>query len=121
MSGSSPVVVRYWAAAKAAVGVAEERYDAPGDLAALLAAVRARHGAGSRLAEVLGRCSYLVDEVSPGRRAPADVAVLPGSVVDVLPPFAGGSGADDAARMPAAAAGSATAGTPVAREWLTRT
>ena len=110
MSGSSQVVVRYWAAAKAAVGVAEERYDAPGDLAALLAAVRARHGAGSRLAEVLGRCSYLVDEVSPGRRAPADVAVLPGSVVDVLPPFAGGS----------CATGSDRSGTTAARNLLAR-
>jgi sulfur-carrier protein len=93
MTGSPQVVVRYWAAARAAVGVDEERYDAPADLGALLDALRARHGAGSRLAEVLGRCSYLVDEVSPGRRAPGDVPVPAGAVVDVLPPFAGGSGA----------------------------
>jgi molybdopterin converting factor small subunit len=93
VTGSPEVVVRYWAAARAAAAVAEERYDAPADLGALLDAVRARHGAGSRLAEVLARCSYLVDEVSPGRRAPADVPLHAGAVVDVLPPFAGGSGA----------------------------
>lgn len=93
MTGSSEVVVRYWAAARAAAGQAEERYAAPADLGALLDAVRARHGAASRLAEVLARCSYLVDEVSPGRRPPSDVPVPAGAVVDVLPPFAGGSGA----------------------------
>lgn len=91
MTGSSDVVVRYWAAAKAAVGKAEESYAAPGNLATLLDAVRARHGAGSRLAEVLVRCSYLVDGVSPGRRPHAEVEVPAGTVVDVLPPFAGGS------------------------------
>jgi molybdopterin converting factor small subunit len=97
------VVVRYWAAAKSAAGVAEETFEPPADLAALLDAVRARHGADSRLAEVLQRCSYLVDEVSPGRRAPVEVALAPGVVVDVLPPFAGGSRALDA--EPAGTAG----------------
>ena len=91
MTGSSDVVVRYWAAARAAVGKAEESYPAPGNLAALLDAVRTRHGSGSRLVEVLARCSYLVDEVSPGRRPHAEVEVPAGTVVDVLPPFAGGS------------------------------
>ena len=92
---TAQVLVRYWAAAKAAAGVSEERFDAPADLGALLDAVRERHGARSRLAEVLARCSYLVDEVSPGRRDPADVALPPGAVVDELPPFAGGSGAGE--------------------------
>jgi molybdopterin converting factor small subunit len=96
MTDPTQVLVRYWAAAKAAAGVNEERFDAPADLASLLDAVRARHGARSRLADVLARCSYLVDEVSPGRRALADVALAPGAVVDVLPPFAGGS-ADEVA------------------------
>jgi molybdopterin synthase sulfur carrier subunit len=95
VTGSGVVVVRYWAAAKAAVGLAEEQFDAPDDLGALLGAVLARHGADSRLAEVLGRCSYLVDEVSPGRRSPSQVPLAPGAVVDVLPPFAGGSGAGE--------------------------
>lgn len=83
------VTVRYWAAAKAAAGVPEEQVDAAGTLASLLDAVRALHG--EELDRVLGRCSYLVDEVSPGRTPPAEVAVPDGSVVDVLPPFAGGS------------------------------
>jgi molybdopterin converting factor small subunit len=99
---TAPVLVRYWAAAKAAAGVREESFDGPADLGALLDAVRARHGAGSRLADVLERCSYLVDEVSPGRRGPADVALAPGAVVDVLPPFAGGS-ADHAIAVPGTA------------------
>jgi sulfur-carrier protein len=97
VTAPAPVLVRYWAAAKAAAGVAEERFDAPDDLAGLLAAIRTRHGGGSRLAEVLARCSYLVDEVSPGRRDPVDVALAPGAVVDVLPPFAGGSADEDTA------------------------
>ena len=92
MRDLSQVVVRYWAAAKAAVGAPEESYPAPGTLALLLDAIRVRHAASPRVAEVLLRCSYLVDEVSPGRRAPGDVEVAGGTVVDVLPPFAGGSG-----------------------------
>jgi molybdopterin converting factor small subunit len=91
MTASTEVVVRYWAAAKAAVGLAEETFPAEPDLGALLDAVRGRHRADPRVAEVLARCSYLVDEVSPGRRLPSDVALAPGAVVDVLPPFAGGS------------------------------
>ena len=75
---SEVVVVRYWAAAKAAAGRPDEEYPAVGTLAELLDAVRARYGEGSQLDVVLGRCSYLVD-------------VRPGAVVDVLPPFAGGS------------------------------
>jgi molybdopterin converting factor small subunit len=84
------VTVRYWAAAKAAAGMPEESLDAAGTLASLLDVVRAAHG--EELATVLARCSYLVDEVSPGRAAHADVVVVDGAVVDVLPPFAGGSG-----------------------------
>lgn len=83
------VTVRYWAAAKAAAGVAEEQVEAVASLAGLLDAVRALHG--DELDRVLGRCSYLVDEVSPGRTPHAEVALADGAVVDVLPPFAGGS------------------------------
>ena len=92
MTDLSQVVVRYWAAAKAAAGASEESYPATATLALLLDAVRERHADSPRVAEVLLRCSYLVDEVSPGRRAPEDVEVPGGAVVDVLPPFAGGSG-----------------------------
>jgi len=83
------VTVRYWAAAKAAAGVAEEQVDVTGSLADLLDAVRAVHD--EALGRVLGRCSYLVDEVSPGRTPHAEIALVDGAVVDVLPPFAGGS------------------------------
>ena len=81
------VTVRYFAAARAASGVPEEQVSVPSGstLADLLRVVVDRHGAG--LERVLGRCSYLLDEVAvPGHDTP-----LPdGCAVDVLPPFAGG-------------------------------
>lgn len=80
----STAVVRYWAAAKEAAGVAEEELPA-GRLADVLDAARARHGA--RLGVVLDRCSFLVD----GRQARPDTSVPPGAAVEVLPPFAGGA------------------------------
>jgi molybdopterin converting factor small subunit len=83
------VRVRYWAAAKAAAGVPEEDVDAAGTLAGLLDAVREAHG--QPLAGVLARCSFLVDEVTAGTAPHDQVAVPDGAVVDVLPPFAGGS------------------------------
>ncbi len=83
------VTVRYWAAAKAAAGLAEEQVEPAGTLAALLDGLRAQHG--PELATVLARCSYLVDEVSPGKVPHTQVVVLDGAAVDVLPPFAGGS------------------------------
>jgi molybdopterin synthase sulfur carrier subunit len=77
--------LRYWAAAKAAAGVAEEPYDAA-TLAEALAAAAARHG--DELGRVLGRCAFLVD----GQRAERPTVLPEGGVVEVLPPFAGGSG-----------------------------
>lgn len=84
------VTVRFWAAARAAAGSAEETYDDVTTLAAVLDAARTRHAAGE-LPRVLQRCSYLVDEVSPGSRPHASVVLRDGSVIEVLPPFAGGS------------------------------
>ncbi len=80
-------LVRYFAAAKAAAGVGEDRVEAT-TLAEALAAVRSLHG--PRFEEVLARCSYLVDGHPAGTRDHGSVAVPPGSVVDCLPPFAGG-------------------------------
>ncbi|MCX6462518.1 MAG: MoaD/ThiS family protein [Pseudonocardiales bacterium] len=81
------VVVRYFAAARAAAGTETEKVDAdPGaTVADVLAAVAAEHG--PELARVLERCSFLLDEVAVRDRSavPAD-----GAVLDVLPPFAGG-------------------------------
>lgn len=81
--------IRYWAAARAAAGIGEERYDAAATLAELLAAARAAH-AGDGLAKVLARCSWVVDETPVGGRRHDSVRLAADSVVDALPPFAGG-------------------------------
>lgn len=83
------VTVRYWAAARAAAGQEDESYEGVQSLAELLTQVRRRHVDGV-LPGVLARCSYLVDEVSPGLLDYAGVALVDGAVVEVLPPFAGG-------------------------------
>lgn len=75
--------VRWFAAAAEAAGCAEGTY--PGaTVAELLEAATERHGA--RLGAVAARCAVLVE----GRRAEPATPVPAGSVVDVLPPFAGG-------------------------------
>ena len=77
------LVVRYFAGARSAAGVTEEKLEA-GSLGELLAAVSASR---PRLAEVLPACSFLVDGLAWKDRS----APLPASAtVDVLPPFAGG-------------------------------
>ncbi|MBK3578225.1 MoaD/ThiS family protein [Streptomyces sp. MBT65] len=81
------VTVRYWAAAKAAAGIAEEPYDAA-TLAEALAEVRERHP--GELACVLLRCSFLVDGDPVGTRGHETVRLAEGGTVEVLPPFAGG-------------------------------
>ncbi|MEV4454901.1 MoaD/ThiS family protein [Microbispora sp. NPDC049633] len=77
--------IRYWAAAKDAVGVPEEAFDAE-TLGDLLAQV-SRDPAVER---VLRRCSFLVDGAPAGTRDPAAIDLPEGAVVEVLPPFAGG-------------------------------
>ncbi|GHK02906.1 thiamine biosynthesis protein ThiS [Streptomyces sp. Y2F8-2] len=79
--------VRYWAAAKAAAGVAEEPYDAT-TLAEALDAARERHP--GELVRVLKRCSFLVDGDPVGTREHETVRLAEGGTVEVLPPFAGG-------------------------------
>jgi sulfur-carrier protein len=79
------VTVRYWAGAREAAGVDDERVDAA-SVAQVLALLTAR---GGRLAEVVSRSSVLVD----GRVVRADgpdVPLADGQTVEVLPPFAGG-------------------------------
>lgn len=78
--------VRYFAAAKAAMGIGSEQVDAAlvPNLGALIADATARVPAA---ALVLAKCSFLVDGAASTDRAtplPAD------GLVDVLPPFAGG-------------------------------
>ena len=83
------VTVRYWAAAKHAAGVAEERLDAA-TLAEALAVALARRPAAAEFRAVLDRSSFLVDGEQAGRRGADSVALAEGSVIEVLPPFAGG-------------------------------
>jgi sulfur-carrier protein len=76
--------IRYWAAARAAAGTAEEPFD--GDtLGAVLDTAAAAHGAD--LARVFTAASFLVD----GRRTGRDAVLADGATIEVLPPFAGGS------------------------------
>jgi len=79
--------LRFWAAAKAAAGIAEEPYDAT-TLAEALAAARARHG--DALGRVLDRSTYIVDDAPVGGRPHDSVRLTDGGSVEVLPPFAGG-------------------------------
>lgn len=88
------MIVRYFAAARAAAGVDEETFQLPegADVADLLEAVlavdRPVPPAGTPpLARLLSRSSFLLNEVAVRDRA---TALAPDDVVDVLPPFAGG-------------------------------
>lgn len=75
------VTVRYFAGARAAAGVSEEKLPAGTTLEQL---ARER---GGPLARVLHSASFLVDGLAwHDRRAPLPA----GAIVDVLPPFAGG-------------------------------
>ncbi len=81
------VTVRYFAAARAATGLASEDVDV-GDGATVgdaLEAIAGRHGEALR--KVLDACSFLLDSVAVRDRA---TPLRPGAELDVLPPFAGG-------------------------------
>ncbi len=80
-------VLRYWAGARAAAGVAQEQRDAT-TLEQLLNQAVADHGSG--LARVLSVCSVVVDGDPVGARPHATIDVSAADLVDVLPPFAGG-------------------------------
>jgi sulfur-carrier protein len=83
-STPATVTVRYFAGARAASGVDTETR-AAGTLDELVGQLVDTHG--ERLERVLTACSFLVDGTSARDRG---VGLSPGSVVDVLPPFAGG-------------------------------
>jgi sulfur-carrier protein len=88
------VTLRYWAAAKEAAGVAEEKVESEtlaAALAAGLAAAGGRPGASpDRLRLVMTRSAFLVDGQPAGTRPPESIRLSADSVVEVLPPFAGG-------------------------------
>ncbi|MFD7429582.1 MoaD/ThiS family protein [Streptomyces sp. NPDC059814] len=79
--------IRYWAAAKAAAGTAEEPYTAA-TLKEALDEVRDQHP--GELPRVLQRCSFLIDGDPVGTRSHETVRLAEGGTVEVLPPFAGG-------------------------------
>jgi molybdopterin converting factor small subunit len=86
--------VRYFAAARAAAGFEEEKFDLPAGatvadlLDAILAVPREEPPAGTPpLARILSRSSFLLNEVAVRDRS---TVVGADDVVDVLPPFAGG-------------------------------
>ena len=93
------VTLRYWAAAKEAAGVTEEKVEAvtlADALAAGLAAVREaapdpeRAARAERYERVLARSSFLINGDPAGTRPQESVILPEDAVVEVLPPFAGG-------------------------------
>ena len=84
--GGIQVMVRYFAAARAAAGADSETVTLrPGTTVAEL--VKSLAGRGERLANVLSRCSYLCDGIAVRDET---IALRSGDTIDVLPPFAGG-------------------------------
>jgi sulfur-carrier protein len=81
------IVVRYWAAARAATGHTTETVPAPTTLQGLIDELVRRHPAAAR---VLAVCSILVGDQPVGTSDPSSVLLSPGSTVEFLPPFAGG-------------------------------
>ncbi|MEY8566126.1 MoaD/ThiS family protein [Corynebacterium sp.] len=88
------VEIRYFAAARAARGVAGEEHPAAGTLGDLLDELGERHtgttAGGMSLAGIFERCSFLVDGRTVTRQDAASTPLDGVGRVDVLPPFAGG-------------------------------
>jgi molybdopterin synthase sulfur carrier subunit len=83
---SAGITVRYFAAARAAVGSDSEQLTVrPG--ATISELVDGLRGRSRELAQVLRRCSFLCDGVAVRDQAQPLQA---GNTIDVLPPFAGG-------------------------------
>ncbi|WP_291314755.1 MoaD/ThiS family protein [Corynebacterium sp. UBA2622] len=82
--------IHYFAAARAAAGVSEEEVGEFATLGEVLDDATRRHpgatDAGLTFADVLERCTFLVD----GRRAQRGDPTAGAERLDVLPPFAGG-------------------------------
>ena len=85
------VTVRYWAGARAAAGTPEDSFDVTEDLSLseLVVLVLERHP-DDRMARTVAVCSVLVGDRPVGSQDPGTVVIPPGSVVELLPPFAGG-------------------------------
>ena len=85
------VTVRYWAAARAAAGRVDDQVSAT-TVAEALEKVRAAHGHNPRFGQVLSISSLLLGDRPIATSDLHAVSLAPGDVVEVLPPFAGGSG-----------------------------
>jgi molybdopterin synthase sulfur carrier subunit len=79
--------IRYFAAARAAAGTAQEQFTLSGGATVALLLTAAVDVHGPELAKVLPRCSYLLDAVAVRDTA---TPISAGQVLDILPPFAGG-------------------------------
>lgn len=93
-SRETAITVRYWAGARAAAGTAEDVLEADATageltLADVVARVLELHP-GEQMARTVGVCSVLLGDRPVRSQDPAEVVVRPGSVVELLPPFAGG-------------------------------
>jgi sulfur-carrier protein len=83
---SVPITVRYFAAAQSAAGSDSADIGLrPGTTLEHL--IDELSGTSAGLARVLARCSFLCDGVAVRDRAQV---LVPGTTIDVLPPFAGG-------------------------------
>ena len=80
----SQVLVRYFAAARHVVGIAQETLDGSGGLTQIVSELSQR---SDEVRAVVSRCTFLVDR---RRISPTDEPLADGVTVDVLPPFAGG-------------------------------
>ena len=87
--GGARVTVRYWAAARAAAGVAYDELFGS-SVADVLTAARERHEQEPRFAQVLSVCSLLLGDRPLGTSDLSRVELADGDVLEVLPPFAGG-------------------------------
>ncbi len=86
------VVVRYWAAARAAAGVEADVVEvgSGATLSQVLESVRSRHLDRPRLKDVIAVCSVLVGDRPVGTSDLDQVVVRAGDTIELLPPFAGG-------------------------------
>ena len=87
-----PIVVRYWAAARAAAGVETDAVEVGSEttLDLVLETVRLRHLDSPKFKDVVSVCSILIGDRPVGTAEPDQVVVRPGDTVELLPPFAGG-------------------------------
>jgi molybdopterin synthase sulfur carrier subunit len=86
------VTVRYWASIRSAAGIDSEQV--PGrpegiTLAELLSEIAGLHPE-QRFRDQLRICSVLIGSEPVGARDPHGIRLPPGTVVEFLPPFAGG-------------------------------